>query len=59
LGLAVAKGIVDAHGGKIWVDSPGRDEKSCPGSTFHFLLPIHRQPPDASRGEERLGIKDK
>jgi len=59
LGLAVAKGIVDAHGGKIWVDSPGRDEKNCPGSTFHFLLPICKQPPDASRGEERLGIKDK
>ena len=59
LGLAVAKGVIDAHGGKIWVDSPGRDEKSCPGSTFHFLLPIRQQPPDASRGEERLGIKDK
>jgi signal transduction histidine kinase len=40
LGLAIAKGIVDAHGGRIWVESPGRDEKTCPGSAFHVRLPI-------------------
>jgi signal transduction histidine kinase len=40
LGLAIAKGIVEAHGGDIWVESPGRDEKSLPGSTFHVRLPV-------------------
>jgi signal transduction histidine kinase len=40
LGLAIAKGIVEAHGGRIWVESPGYDEESCPGSTFYILLPV-------------------
>lgn len=39
LGLAIAKGIIDAHEGFIWVDSPGQDEDSYPGSTFHIVLP--------------------
>jgi signal transduction histidine kinase len=56
LGLAIAKGIVDAHGGKIWAESPGHNEQSCPGSTFHFVLPIREQPPEPTRGEERLGL---
>jgi two-component system, OmpR family, sensor histidine kinase KdpD len=35
LGLSIAKGIVEAHGGKIWVSSqPGS------GSVFNFSLPI-------------------
>ncbi len=35
LGLAIARRLVEAHGGKIWVESEvGR------GSTFSFLLPL-------------------
>ncbi len=41
LGLTIARGIVEAHGGKIWVESPGHDEVTCPGSQFHVLLPLH------------------
>ncbi len=40
LGLAVSKGIIEAHGGKIWAESPGHDEKNMPGSTIHVLLPV-------------------
>ncbi len=40
LGLPIARGIVEAHGGRIWAESPGRDEKECPGSTFHVRLPL-------------------
>ncbi len=47
LGLHIARGIIEAHGGAIWVESPGYDEKLCPGSTFHIMIPIKSEPPDA------------
>ncbi len=40
LGLTIAQGIVEAHGGRLWAESPGYDEKSCPGSKFHIILPV-------------------
>ncbi len=40
LGLAVAKGIIEAHGGRLWAESDGYDEEKLPGSTFHIALPI-------------------
>ena len=47
LGLPIARGILEAHGGSIWVESPGHDEKTCPGSTFHILIPARAESPDA------------
>jgi len=46
LGLPIARGIFDAHGGAIWVESPGYDEIACPGSIFHIMLPLRKNPPD-------------
>ncbi len=40
LGLTLARGVIESHGGKIWAESPGYDEKNCPGSTFHIWLPL-------------------
>lgn len=39
LGLSIARGLVDAHGGRIWVESePGH------GATFHVALPALGRP---------------
>jgi len=46
LGLPIARGIIEAHGGTIWVESEGHDQDKCPGSTFHILLPARNEPPD-------------
>ncbi len=47
LGLPIAKGVIQAHGGKIWVESVGQDEEHLPGSTFHVVLPIAMPLPPA------------
>jgi signal transduction histidine kinase len=40
LGLPIAKGIIEAHGGRMWVESEGQDEDGLPGSVFHMILPV-------------------
>lgn len=46
LGLPIARGILEAHGGALWVESKGHDEKTNPGSTFHILIPARTESPD-------------
>jgi len=35
LGLVICKGIVEGHGGKIWIDKENRN-----GATFRFTIPF-------------------
>ena len=43
LGLAITRGIIEAHGGRIWAES-----RIGEGSTFHFTLPLaDAEAPDA------------
>ncbi|MBE2221751.1 MAG: response regulator [Anaerolineae bacterium] len=39
VGLAITRGIIEAHNGRIWVESEKRDLEALPGSTFHLLFP--------------------
>src|SRR4029434_7749640 len=48
LGLAISKAMVDAHGGKIRVESPGKDR----GSTFSLNLKTVPAPSAAGDGAE-------
>lgn len=59
LGLPIARGILEAHGGSIWVESEGYDELRCPGSTFHILLPARTESPDPKMANlfDTLGTK--
>lgn len=50
LGLVISKGIVESHGGRIWVGS-----ELGQGSTFYFSLPLRSSTPVVSRGATSPG----
>ena len=52
LGLTIARGIVTAHGGRIWGESCGYDETNLPGSEFHVVLPVESSQMELIRSEE-------
>ena len=47
LGLSITKSIVEAHGGKLWID----DGNQGKGSNFQFVLPLVREDDNAKRKE--------
>lgn len=53
LGLTIASGIVEAHNGRIWVESSGEDRDALPGSTFYIWLPIGSADEAESQGNSR------
>lgn len=57
LGLPIARGVVEAHGGHIWVESEGEDEARLPGSRFHLTLPIY--PEGARMQKQRAGAGER
>jgi signal transduction histidine kinase len=50
LGLAVAKGLVEAHGGRIWAENAPEG-----GARFVFALPLSAREPIGAENEEREG----
>lgn len=47
LGLAICKGLIEAHGGRIWVQ-----DQSGPGTTLSFTLPIEPVAPQNARDDQ-------
>jgi two-component system sensor histidine kinase KdpD len=48
LGLAICRGFVEAHGGRIWAENrPGG------GAVFRFTLPLVGTPPVLEKSDDR------
>ena len=48
LGLAICRGIVEAHGGKMWASN-----REGGGAVFRFTIPIEGTPPTIAAEEAR------
>ena len=47
LGLAICRGIVELHGGRIWAEN-----RPAGGAAIHFMLPIIGEPPSIAAVEQ-------
>ena len=47
LGLTIAQGVIEGHGGQIWAESEGQDKVTYPGTTFKVRLPV--TPPETAQ----------
>jgi signal transduction histidine kinase len=54
LGLTLVKAVVEAHRGRVWVESPGCDEVAFPGSVFHFVIPVAQARPETREETKTL-----
>jgi len=52
LGLTICRGIITAHGGRIWAaHRPGG------GAAFHFTIPLSGPPPEAPPAETEVATE--
>ncbi len=59
LGLAIASNLVHLMGGRIWVESPWRDEdgkRTVGGSAFHFTATFRVQPVQAEAPRQAVSL---
>jgi len=54
MGLSIAKGIVDAHGGRIWIE----DGEGSTGTQVSFTVPVGDEEPEMKVGHERPARED-
>ena len=58
LGLPIAKGVIERHGGQIRVESAAHDPQKFPGTRFYIVLPIKPPAFDPRALETATGKKE-